>query len=116
MNTVAFKRLLKTKISEVVYADFVPEGKALPAVAFTHVADGFTRILNGNKSGLWNTWRVMCVGANRAESELLAEKLKELDNTSSTDFQNVFIIAEGNTPASPEDKTRTAFVDIKTYG
>ena len=115
MNTIGMTALLKTKTARV-YADFVPDGKTLPAVAYTHVSDGFTRVLKGEKSGLWDSWRILIVGNDRAESETLQNLLKELDNTSSVDFKNIFVIAAGNLSAAPEDQTRTAYVDIKTYG
>lgn len=115
MNTIGFTSLLKTKTNNV-YADFVPEKKPLPAVSFTHLANGGSRILKGNRSGLWDTWRVMCIGKNRSESESIAKSIKELDNSKSSDFNNIFVIADGNVTASPEDKTRVSYVDIKTYG
>lgn len=115
MNSKGFKALLDTK-AERVYIDFVPEGKTLPAVSFTHVGDASARILNGNKSGGWDTWRVMIIGKNRTQTNEIRDSLLLLDNTTSQHFKNIFVMAEGNIPARPEDATRTAFVDIKTYG
>ena len=115
MNTIGFTALLKTKATRV-YADFVPEKKTLPAVSYTHIANGGDRILEGSRSGLWDTWRVMIVGSSRGDSEDLLALIKTLDNTSTAAFPNVLVLADGNITASPDDKIRTAFVDIKTYG
>ena len=115
MNTIGFATLLKTKTPRV-YADFVPEKKQIPAIAFTHIANGGSRVLKGNRSGLWDTWRILIVGSNRTESEALQKELESLDNTSSPEFKNILVMATGGIPALPDDKTRTAFIDIKTYG
>ena len=116
MNIIAFKALLETKTTDDVYIDFVPEGKTIPALSFTHITDGWLRILNGHKSGVWDSWRVLIVGNSRAECDAILTSLDELDNTKSNDFSKVFIMAKGNLISSPSDKTRTAFLDIKTYG
>lgn len=115
MNTIGLTALLKTK-SPDVYADFIPEKKPLPSVAFTHISNGGVRLLKGSRSGLWDTWRILIVGKTRKQSEDLQKEILKLDNTSSSDFTNVLVIAEGRVPALPDDKTRTTFVDIKTYG
>ena len=116
MNTIELTKLLKSTTGKTVYIDFIPEKKPLPAVVYSHIADGFSRVLKGGKSGNWDTWRVLCIGRSRTEIQALKTAIKSLDNTKSDYFSNIFVVAEGNIPARPEDKTRTAFVDIKTYG
>ena len=114
MNTIGFTKLLEGKVNRV-YADFVPEKKTLPAVAYSHLSNGGSRLLKGSRTGLFDTWRVMIVCKTRTECDALLLTLSELDNTKSADFMNVFVIADGGIQAQPEDKTRTAFIDIKTY-
>lgn len=116
MDIVGLTTLLKTKTTSTVYADFIPEGKELPAVSFTHIANGGSRILKGHRTGLWDTWRVLIVGKNRSEIKSIADQIKTVDNASSDDFQRIFVMSDGGIPALPDDKTRTSFVDIKTYG
>ena len=117
MNGIAFKNLIASVSGTVkVYPDFIPEKNSLPAIQYTHIAEGSSRVLSGNKSGVWNTWRVIAVGNNNAERTALFESLQALDNSKNEDFSNVFIIAQSNLPYTPEDKTRSLFVDIKTYG
>lgn len=114
MNNIGMTALLKTKVNNV-WADFVPEGKPLPAVSFTHVANGADRILKGKKVGEWDTWRVIVQCKNSKDRDTTADLLKELDNTNSIHFKNVFVVSAGNLQAMPNDKLRNAYVDLRTY-
>jgi len=115
MNRIGMKNLLSAVVDEAVWIDFVPEKKTIPAVTYTHLANGGIRKLKGSRAGLWDTWRVLAVGNNRTESDAILAKLKTLDNTDNADFKSVFILADGDIPAQPEDKEFRAFVDLKTY-
>lgn len=118
MNRIGLRELLVNTLGAGidVYPDYVPEGQNVPAVAYTHISNGSTRTVKGNSVGNYDTWRISVVGNSRAECDTVVTTLKNLDNTKDDNFQNVFVLFDGDVPVSPDDAFRYSFVDIKTYG
>ena len=116
MNESGFKNLLSSVSGSVtVWTDFVPEKRPLPAIAYTHITNSGERLLKGSRYGLRDTWRVMVVAKTRSEYKAIIDAIKDLDNTSSEDFKNIFVISDGGIPSQPEDKAKVAYIDLRTY-
>ena len=114
MNTTGLKALLKTKHNNI-WSDFIPERKPLPAIAYSHITSGGSRLLKGTRTGLFDTWRILVVAKTSLECQNIITALKTLDNTNDDNFKNIFVVADGKITTDPSDKTRTFFIDIKTY-
>lgn len=120
MNTNGLVSLIKANLSTqtAVYMDFIPEKKSLPAISYSHIANGNIRLQNGNRTGVWDTWRIIIVGNKSKYTSAQAihsELVKNLDNTSSADFKNSFVIYADKVPMTQDDPTVSYVVDIRTY-
>ena len=116
MNEAQVRSLILTAVTGIsVYPDFVPEDADLPAISFSHIINSSSRLLQGNSTGEWNTWRILVVGNTRTEVKDMLLQLEMLDNTLNSDFQRVFVVARQLSPALPDDATRGGFIDIKAY-
>jgi len=98
-----------------LYPDFVPKNVALPAMSYTHSANGRSRVLNGVSHGSWDIWRISISGNDRDECDSIIEKINLLDGTTSAMFQAVHILSVNDEPANINSKVFMAFVDIKTF-
>ena len=119
MNQAGVVSLIKGVLSspKSVYADFVPENKSLPAITYSHVGNGFTRIHNGRKTGKWDTWRIRVIGdrSKYLDCQAVRDELLAMDNISTDDFTNCYVIMDGKVPSQPEDETIVYYLDIRTY-
>lgn len=116
MNRPAFVELIESAIGDIqLWVDTVPEEEEIPALTYTHITDGGTRLLNGKMTGTWDTWRVRVVGKNRADSDDVIAMLKALDNTSNDNFQRVTIRSIQAVPSQPEDIYVSSLLDFKTF-
>lgn len=117
MNTKAFYALIKSAVGTTfVYPDFVPEGKDLPAVSYTHIANSNIKELKGKVAGEWDSWRIIITAKTRSDIDTLINALKALNGTSNEDYQFVSLLTYGSTPASPDDDLRAAYIDFRVYG
>lgn len=99
-----------------VHDSFVPETQTSPAVALSNVAyDNAGRVLEGEKVGIWSTWRVQVVAAATSDVESIVESLESLDNTSNANFQRVFVQLINEEDRQPNQPYRRAFVDVRVY-
>lgn len=99
-----------------VYDSFVPETETNPAVALTNVSlDNFTRVLEGEKTGKWQVWRVQVVAARTSDVESILRTLDTLDNTRNDDFQRVRVELVNLESRQPNQPYRRAFVDVIVY-
>lgn len=107
--------LLKANFTEPVYSDNIPEGITKPALVVTELANTFSRVIECTKFGFISTWRVAVYVKDKTDMTALLEKLEELDNTSTTDFQKIltqYVLTETRQPG--QILTR-AFVDLTLY-
>lgn len=115
MNDIGLSNLVRGVVDVQVWADFVPEKKPFPAVAYIHIANlPATRLLGGNRDSNSDTWRLSIITENYDDRDIILGQLKTLDNSFSNDFKNVFIISETNEPADPNLEVIRAFIDLKT--
>lgn len=115
MNKPAFAALIESVTNKTLWPDAIPEGEAIPALVYNHVAGDGTRLLSGKKVGRWDTWRVRVVGSNRDECDDMAEKLQLLDNTGNDNFKRVFVGSTQAVPSMPDDVYTSMLVDFKTF-
>lgn len=108
--------MLKNKVNPVkVYPDEIPEGVALPAIAYLHNTNTRGRDQKGKTSGKQDTWRVIIAGDDRASCDTIQQILETLDGTSNNDFQGVHIISVSDEPVSFKNTNSRTFIDFRTY-
>ena len=116
MNRPAFLQLIESVITnQEVFIDILPEDESVPACTYSHIVSGGSRLLNGEKTNEWDTWRVRIIGNNRAECDASIELLKPLDNTRSADFKRILVTTAQGVPSLPDDDYVSSFVDFKTF-
>tara|TARA_R110002020_G_scaffold67718_5_gene177642 strand:- start:577 stop:930 length:354 start_codon:yes stop_codon:yes gene_type:complete len=104
--------VLKAALSVEVYADFVPEGAGLPAVALTHVANTEGRVLSGKKAGKTAVWRVTISAPSDTEAKAIASELEVIDNTPQQGFSSIRVEFIQFAPKGINEQYRRIFYDI----
>lgn len=115
MDLAKFQTFIARVSGVSCYPDVVPETAELPAISYMHISDLRSRDLTGEVSGKRNTWRLSLVGKNLSSVSQLAATIENLDNSSSAEYQNVFIRFSTINSSDLSSPHRRAFVDIETY-
>ena len=116
MNDEKFYSLLSSIASCDVYRDFVPEGVNLPAISFVDITHAFSRILDGSKTNKYCTWRLSLICENSEDMGTLVNQIETIDNTSTDEFQRIFVIYRNSDPQSDIDQGfYRSTIDLQTY-
>jgi len=116
MNDEKFYSLLSAIASCDVYRDFVPEGVNLPAISFVDITHAFSRILDGSKTNKYCTWRLSLICENSEDMGTLVNQIETIDNTSTDEFQRIFVIYRNSDPQSDIDQGfYRSTIDLQTY-
>lgn len=85
--------LIESQLGVECYLDIIPDESALPAayVGYTAQSPLIRRQVNGYKIGEGEIHQVGLVAGSMSELASLANQFELLDNTSSADFQRVFV-------------------------
>jgi|TARA_R110000764_G_scaffold231623_2_gene323328 hypothetical protein len=116
MNDEKVYSLLSSSASCDVYRDFIPEGATLPAISFVDITHAFSRVLDGSKTNKFDTWRLSLVCENSTDMSALVNEIETIDNTSTDEFQRIFVIYKNSDPQSDVDQGfYRSTIDLKTY-
>lgn len=116
MNSTAFRSAILSVVSVPVWEDFIPEKKPKPAVSYSHISNGGSRVLNGKKVSEWDTWRiVITVDKSNDIRDSIIDQISGLDNTTNPDFKRMFVLNEQKIPSQPEDDFKAAMIDFRVY-
>ena len=116
MNDDIFYSMLNSLLDCEVYRGYIPESELLPAVSFVDIAHPFSRLLDGEKVSQFDTWRVTVLSTDSDQMKTIVNQLETLDNTSTDEFQRVFVIYGNSVEDSDgkQDYQRTT-LDLRTY-
>jgi hypothetical protein len=98
-----------------VYTSEIPETQIGPAMLVTNVANLFGRVLSGKKVKKSTIWRITIVAELQADVELVMDKLEDLDDSTSLDFQQIFTNLVLTELGLIEQPFRRAFYDLTVY-
>jgi hypothetical protein len=98
-----------------VYTSEIPETQTAPAMLVTHVANSYSRVLSGRKVQKSSTWRITIVAKLQSDVELVMDKLEDLDNSTTLDFQQIFTNLVFTELGLIEQPFRRAFYDLTVY-
>lgn len=115
MNLMKFQKLLKDNLTVKSWLDYVPEQQEKPAVSYIHVAHSAAKLLNGQKSGRSDSWRLFLVAEDEESLQALVEEVEQLDNIRTDDYQRVFANLNSGQAQGVEEPFRRAVFDIQTY-
>lgn len=106
---------LKAELTGVaVYSGTIPESSTVPAVALYNVAFANSRVLSGEKTKNWSTWRLTVV-ASVSDLQNTLDQILLLDNTGNDIFRKLFFELSLIEPKEPIEPHQRAFVDIRVY-
>lgn len=107
--------LLNGAVSCKVFTDVVPENEAVPAISFVNIGFHNDRVISGDKSSGFTTWRITLLAVKLSDITKYIAELETLDNKQSTKFSRVFIDHTVTEQKLEEDLYRRAFVDLRVY-
>lgn len=116
MDYSKFAAMLNAELPDIkFYLDYIPEKKSLPAVSYQHVAHSAARLLDGTKSGQSDTWRLALVVDNIEDMGTLVNQVESLHNTTTNDYQRVFVRIVSGQSQDIDQPNRQTLVDVQTY-
>lgn len=106
--------LVNTATGNTTYADYIPEGVDLPAQSIVHIAPEYTRVVNGDISGVRNNWRLTLMSNDTSELRDLLDIIDGLDNTDDAELGKVRFELEQIETKGTDSTVRRAFYIIQT--
>lgn len=108
--------LLSGALSVKVYPDVVPESAPKPAASYINLGYGGKRLIDGKLSGEFEEWRITLVVTEINDIYPLVAELKLIDNTSNSDFSNIYITMDRIEAIDEYSPYRRAFLDLELRG
>lgn len=108
--------MVKDTVSVGVHEGIVPETETGTAIAISNTGfDLGTRRLSGKSSGASSLWRATISGPSKADNNVVEKLLLALDNTTSDDFQRIYVQIENIEAKEPNQTIFRLFLSIEVY-